>query len=276
MRQRRRSMPLCLMENHFHLLLRRGGTEIATVMRRLLTAYAVRHNRRHKRSGHLFQNRYKAIICQDEPYFLELVRYIHLNPIRAGLCSSMAALKTYPYSGHSYLMGKSASEWFEPDAVLSHFAKTKARARRAYLEFLNDGLSMGKRDDLVGGGLKRSLGYPKKYPKTKQAFDDRILGEGSFVESVLGLCKAHPVRATSSDFKQILSSVCEKFGVSEAALLGKSRKASISDARAHLAHLMESELGLSPTVIAERLSISTPGALKAIARGKLLAGTSEE
>ena len=76
-----------LMPNHFHLLLRTGNTPVSTIMRRLLTGYAVNYNRRHNRFGHLFQNRYKSILCQEEPYLLELVRYIHLNPLRAGLIS---------------------------------------------------------------------------------------------------------------------------------------------------------------------------------------------
>ena len=72
-----------LIPNHFHLLLRTGQAPVSSVMRRLLTGYAMGYNRRHRRVGHLFQNRYKSILCQEEPYFLELVRYIHLNPLRA-------------------------------------------------------------------------------------------------------------------------------------------------------------------------------------------------
>ena len=70
-------------------------------MRRLMTGYAVTFNRRHKRNGHLFQNRYKSVICEDEPYLLELVRYIHLNPLSAGLVNSLTELDGYPWSGHS-------------------------------------------------------------------------------------------------------------------------------------------------------------------------------
>ena len=70
-----------LIPNHLHLLVQTGAVPISTVMRRLLTSYAVHFNRRHHRSGHLFQNRYKSILCQQDPYLLELVRYIHFNPI---------------------------------------------------------------------------------------------------------------------------------------------------------------------------------------------------
>src|SRR5690606_10860929 len=89
-----------LMSNHFHLLLRTGSYPVATVMRRLLTGYATSFNRRHRRQGHLFQNRYKSILCQEDAYFLELVRYIHLNPLRAGLVQDLDALNRYPFSGH--------------------------------------------------------------------------------------------------------------------------------------------------------------------------------
>jgi len=97
-----------LIPNHAHFLLRTGTVPIATVMRRLLTGYAVSFNRRHRRHGHLFQNRYKSILCEEDPYLLELVRYIHLNPLRAGIVEELKKLEAYPYCGHSVLMGKVA------------------------------------------------------------------------------------------------------------------------------------------------------------------------
>jgi REP element-mobilizing transposase RayT len=93
-----------LMSNHFHLLLQTGDVPVATVMRRLLTGYAVRFNHRHKRHGALFQNRYKSILCQQETYLLELVRYIHLNPLHAGLVMDLKELDAFAFSGHAALM----------------------------------------------------------------------------------------------------------------------------------------------------------------------------
>jgi putative transposase len=90
-----------LIPNHIHLLLKTGQTPVATLMRRLLTGYAVSFNRRHRRYGHLFQNRYKSILCQEDAYLLELVKYIHLNPLRARIVEDMEALGEYPFSGHS-------------------------------------------------------------------------------------------------------------------------------------------------------------------------------
>jgi len=95
-----------LIPNHFHLLLRTSLTPLSKVMRRLMTGYAVTFNKRHKRSGHLFQNRYKSIVCEEDSYLLELIRYIHLNPLRAGLAKDLKELDKYPWTGHSAIMGK--------------------------------------------------------------------------------------------------------------------------------------------------------------------------
>jgi len=95
-----------LIPNHFHVLLRTGATPLSTVMRRLMTGYAVTFNKRHRRSGHLFQNRYKSVVCEKDPYLLELIRYIHLNPLRAKIVADLKALDKYPWTGHSVLLGK--------------------------------------------------------------------------------------------------------------------------------------------------------------------------
>ena len=84
-----------LMTNHAHILLKSGHGGVSAFMRKLLTGYAVNYNIRHKRHGHLFQNRYKSIVCEADTYFKELVRYIHLNPLRAGLVDTMKKLDWY-------------------------------------------------------------------------------------------------------------------------------------------------------------------------------------
>jgi len=119
-----------LMPNHFHLLLRSGALPISTVMRRLLTGYALWFNRTHRRHGHLFQNRFRSILCQEDAYLLELVRYIHLNPIRAGLVQGMDERSRYPFSGHSVLMGRGKRSWQDSDRVLGLFSEKAGAARR--------------------------------------------------------------------------------------------------------------------------------------------------
>jgi len=94
-----------LIPNHFHLLLRTAPTPLSKVMRRLMTGYAVTFNKRHKRAGHLFQNRYKSVICEEDPYLLELIRYIHLNPLRVKLVQDLKELDKYAWTGHSAILG---------------------------------------------------------------------------------------------------------------------------------------------------------------------------
>ena len=125
-----------LMSNHFHLLLRPRTTTLAALMRRLLTGYAVVFNLRHKRSGHLFQNRYKSIVCQEDSYLLELVRYVHLNPLRAGLVDSLENLDTYAWSGHAVLMGHTCLDGQQSDEILQMFAKKRQIARQKYKRFV--------------------------------------------------------------------------------------------------------------------------------------------
>lgn len=179
-----------LLSNHAHFLLRTGVVPIATGMRRLLTGYAQEFNRRYKRHGQLFQNRYKSVLCEEDPYLLELVRYIHLNPIRAGIVENLKELRGYRWSGHGALVGRVDQEWQDTDYVLGHFGKGEKEARRAYASFVSKGVKQGRRPDLTGGGLLRSVGGWKALKKLRKEGlrvkgDERMLGGGSFVENVL-------------------------------------------------------------------------------------------
>jgi len=127
-------------------------------MRSLLTGYAGAFNRRHKRSGYLFQNRYKSIVVEEEPYLLELVRYLHLNPLRAKLVPDLRARDRYPWTGHSALVGWVPRPWQDTRTVLTQFGPTPARARQAYRAFVAAGVPQGRRPEFQGGGLVRSLG----------------------------------------------------------------------------------------------------------------------
>lgn len=135
-----------------------ASTPLALFMRRLPTGYAVSFNRRNKRSGHLFQNRYKSIVCEEEPYLLELVRYIHLNPLRARMVASLEELAHYPWSGHAVLLGNRQLVGQDTDVIFERFGKRVTMARQKYRQFVLDRIKTGQQDDLVGGGLKRSQG----------------------------------------------------------------------------------------------------------------------
>ena len=115
-----------LMPNHFHLLLHPRRIELKQFMRRLLTGYAINFNQRHHRAGHVFQNRYKSIVCEEETYLLELIRYIHLNPLRANIVANLESLNGYQWCGHAVLMGNRTLKGQVVDEVLARFGKTKS------------------------------------------------------------------------------------------------------------------------------------------------------
>lgn len=125
-----------LMSNHVHFLFRSGGGGTSNVMRRLLTGYAIWFNHKYRRHGQLFHNRYKSIICQEDLSFKELVRYIHLNPLRAGLVADIRALGKYPYCGHCVLMGNIEQIWHDTKYVLSYFGKKPSEAKGGYLLYV--------------------------------------------------------------------------------------------------------------------------------------------
>jgi REP element-mobilizing transposase RayT len=178
-----------LLGTHFHLLVRSGNQSLSHSMRRLLTGYVVNFNRRHKRYGHLFQNRYKSILCEEDPYLLELTRYIHLNPLRARMVKNFKELRFYPWSGHSAIMGKVKRGWQDVGTVLEYFGRRKRRAIVAYEDYVREGMEKGRRPELVGGGLIRSLGgwsevLSLRRKGEKTASDDRILaGKGTLVQT---------------------------------------------------------------------------------------------
>lgn len=145
-----------LMTNHAHILLRSSEFGLSGFMRRLLTGYAVSYNRRHRRWGHLFQNRYKSIVCDEDAYFTELVRYIHLNPLRAKLVKNLLKLDRYRWCGHGVLMGQVNYDWQDRDYVLKWFGKTENKAINDYRNYVKKGVDRGRRPELVGGGLIRS------------------------------------------------------------------------------------------------------------------------
>ena len=179
-----------LLNNHAHILLRSGPSGLSTYMRRLLTGYAISYNLRHSRHGHLFQNRFKSIVCEEDAYFKELVRYIHLNPLRAKLVTSLAELERYPWCGHSVLLGKIENDWQDSDYALKWFGSLEKEALRTYRQFVKRGLNHGRRPELVGGGLIRSAGgwsavKALRRRDMQEIADERILGGSEFVKQVI-------------------------------------------------------------------------------------------
>ena len=267
-----------LMTNHFHLLLRTGTAPISTVMRRLLTGYAVNFNRRHRRHGHLFQNRYKSILCQEDAYLLELVRYIHLNPLRAGMIKGLKGLNTYPYCGHSALMGKAEPGFQDAEYVLNLFGGKVAEARRLYLEFVKKGVAAGRRPELTGGGLVRSAGgwtalKAMRNGESRMKGDERILGQGDFVETVLkaareNLDRKSKIRALGYDFDWLVGRVLGLFGLTFNELLTGGKQRKMAQARSVVCYWGTRELGISAVWIAKKLNIASSTASESAMRGR--------
>lgn len=269
------------MPNHFHLLLRTGTVPLATVMRRLLTGYVVGYNKRHKRHGSLLQNRYKSILCQEDQYLLELVRYIHLNPLRGGLVKDLPELGAYPFSGHSALMDEVERKWQDVDFVLRLFGERTFAARKRYLEFVQDGVSQGRRPELTGGGLIRSLGgwdQVKSLRGGEQRLkgDERILGDSDFVLEVLKgsqerLERRYALRAKGFGIEALAERVADLFGVQPAAILAPGKYKHVVPARSLFCYWAVRELGETTTSLARRLGMSQPGVSVAVRRGKAIA-----
>ena len=175
--------------NHFHLLILRGKRPLSDLMRRQMTAYVVYFNRKYKRVGHLFQDRYKAILCQEEKYLLEAAAYIHLNPLRAGLVKRYEDLERYKWCGHSEVTKGAKNSLIDRDYLLSHFNERASAPAAKYKVFVEERADKYKAGQYSGGGLMKSAGglggVLGRKAGEKEFYDDRILGDGNFVEAVL-------------------------------------------------------------------------------------------
>jgi REP element-mobilizing transposase RayT len=270
-----------LIPNHCHILLQTGRVPVATVMRRLLTGYAVAFNRRHQRHGHLFQNRYKSILCQEEAYLLELVRYIHLNPLRAGLVASLDELARHRYSGHGCLLGEHSQPWMATDEILGRFGKNAATARKAYLAFMADGVTQGKQPKLIGGGLVRSSGGWQQVRSARESgeflkSDERILGDSSFVDSVLGgagegLARKNALQQQGVDLEAIVHGVAQALGIDPGEIWLPGKQPLRVKARSLACFWAVQELGLTTSELAARMRLSQPAISLAVQRGERIA-----
>lgn len=256
-----------LMPNHFHLLVRTRKRPLFQSMKKLLTGYVVNFNRRHRRYGHLFQNRYRSIICQDDPYLLELTRYIHLNPLRGGIVNRLNDLRRYPWTGHSAIMGTVDRGWQDTATVLSYFGHRRRRAIQRYELFVRDGIAQGRRPELVGGGLIRSLGgwsqvLSIRRKGAKLPSDERILGGGEFVEQLLADAaqrEKETLRLSRKivDLATVSGMVIAKTGVAEEDLRSGIRRRAAVRARTLFCQVAVKGMGYSGVEVARFLGVTT-------------------
>ena len=254
-----------LMPNHFHMLCKTKNLPLASSMRRILTGYVVNFNKRHRRYGHLFQNRYKSIVCQEDIYLKELVRYIHLNLLRAGLVKDLKELNRSFWSGHSALVGKVKREWQNTEYVLSFFDGPD-NARKNYSQYVKEGIDQGRRPELVGGGLIRSMGgwsavLASRRRGEREVADQRILGDGDFVQAVISglddlVKKNLRLSGQRIDIKALAEKISERYNISIGELRSGSRRRAAVKARHAISWIGVRELGYSGADVARYLGVT--------------------
>ncbi len=276
-----------LLPNHLHLLVRTPAAQrdrpyqpvLPTAMRQLLTGYAGAFNRRHNRVGHLVQNRYRSTLVDADSYLLELVRYIHLNPLRAGAVRDLAALARFPWSGHNAILGHVDRPWQATAEVLGWFGIARRPARRRYAAFVAAAAAEGRRPEFQGGGLRRSAGgwegvAALQRGRERWAADERILGSEAFVEKVLREAAppvaAWPRQRALMALPLLFQWCAERWGVGFAELQQASRRRPVAEARAVAARLAVVHLGLPAALVARELAVTPAVARRGVERGPAL------
>ena len=264
--------------NHAHFLFRSGPLGISFLMRRLLTGYVVSFNRRYRRTGQLFQNRYKSILCQEDVYFKKLVRYIHLNPIRSNVVSTLSDLDGFSFSVHSALLGRKERAWQDADYALGFFAGAKDDAKALYRSYVEGGIEQGRREDLSGGGLLRSIGGWSEIKRQRQRVkgDERILGDSDFVLKVLTTAEESYEQRTllknqGYTPEKIAHEIAGLYDLQPSDILSKGRQAQRVDARSLFCYICVRQLK-APVIDLARLLGMAPSAISyAVTRGKRIA-----
>ncbi len=205
-----------------------------------------------------------------------MIRYIHLNPIRARVVKGVEELGSYPWSGHGAIIGKYDYKWMDTEYVLRQFASKRRSARKEYKKFIIEGLNDGRSAKLTGGGLIRSLGgwsqvVSKRRKDRKVESDERILGSSDFVNSILKETEERQMRRlklrlSGKGIEDIIEEECTKRHISPLELKSGSRRNKISHAHAIIAYRCMEEVGITTAEIARHLGVNTSAITKAIAR----------
>lgn len=263
----------CLMPNHFHFLVLRGERPLSEMMHHAMTGYAINFNLRHRRAGHVFQNRYKAIICDLEEYLLELVPYIHLNPLRAGLVKDLAGLERYKWCGHPAVLTGVPDEILDRSELLSHFGEREIRALEKYNQVMAE-KARNEGRDFSGGGLLRSLGGESTvlaaFRAGEKVFSDqRILGDSGFVEAVLKTA-GEAMQKERKSRAEVLATVEQMTGLTKEDIFRHTHQRGPAHARAVYCYLCTMEAGSTGSELMCELGMSTGGISKLVAKGEIL------
>jgi REP element-mobilizing transposase RayT len=220
----------CLMTNHIHLVIQVADTPLSRIMQNLSFRYTGWINRRHNRAGHLFQGRYKAVLVDGNSHLLELVRYVQLNPVRAGIEFDP---DEYPWTSHRAYCGNEVLPWLTTMPLLSMFSPTREPAVRAYRAFIDQGLFQRRRPEFHGEGLA----------------DSRVLGDDDFLEKSLGADKS-PFDCIP--IGEIVTAVCRQYSLTEGELARPGKERSGARARAMAAWIVQDIPSVTLRELAEK------------------------
>lgn len=251
----------CLMPNHYHLLLRTSETPMSTLMRPLNGGYALWFNKKHDRRGYLFQDRFKSVLCQGMDYARELVRYIHLNPLRARIVDFLSDLEEWKWSGHRFLLGLPGSlgaGFQERAKVLRHFTGDPGRSVEAYVQFLVEGIdadNVNKSGMLLPADRTEIIGSSKGWPA--------VIGDAEFAREAMAKhevsrWRKHRKADYAKVLKRLAREVCSEHKLKPKDLFCRGRLNSRSDARARFCFRAHFEQLLPYRAIAEFLGTTIP------------------
>jgi len=267
-----------LMSNHYHLLLQVGHLPLSKLMAPVLGGFAGSYNRRHDRSGYVFQNRYQSILVDADSYLLELIRYIHLNPLQARIVENLRELANYRWTGHAGLFGNHVRAWHEADVVLSLFGKSRSQALTQYRQFMSATCPSGHKLNLSGGGVIRSAGGWEALSRARKEHrscigDERILGGSEFVQKALAednlmLDQRATLLRSGWNLDRLINAVCVAYGIEEYSLAQKTRSKRSSIAKSLVCYWGSEILGLSVLEIGRSLGMSGPAASYRARKGR--------
>ena len=209
-RFRHRILAFCLMTNHVHLAVQVGDIPLSRIMQNVSLRYTQWFNWRHKKCGHVFQGRYKAVMVDADSYLLELVAYIHLNPVRAGIAERP---EEHRWSSHRAYLGKENIPWLGPTPVLSQFSDKADRACSMFAAFVAERATDGRRGEFHG----------EKTP------DSRLFGGDRFMEEVL--IHAGSLPEHKPDVATIVAAVTRLYRMSATQLAAPGQERTASEAR---------------------------------------------
>ncbi len=239
----------CCMTNHVHLLIQVADEPLSKIMQNLSFRYTRWINKHQKRMGHLFQGRFKAILIDADEHLLELIRYIHLNPVRAGLVKQV---DDYAWSSHHAYRGKETLPWLTTDWVYGNFSRQRAACIRQYSKFIAEGVGEQHRKEFHSGNL-----------------GGQLLGGDEFAESVFKQLDAKPVKPPT--VKKIVNAVCTICDVKEKELSKPGRQRKLSEARGLIAWFVVDKKSATLTSVARKIERDLSAlsvAVKKIEEGK--------